>query len=182
MSGTSNGTTQKHAPPTCGPLVAAADAVLAQCEGILLGVPDAAYSAPSQTIQGGTLGKHLRHTLDHFAAACAPGAIDYDHRERDVPMETDRRAALAALAVLRDRLSAQGARDSAEPVRVRVMICADGRCEELTSTLGRELAFAAHHAVHHIAMMRAIAGEFGIELDAGVGKAPATLNYEGSRR
>lgn len=165
---------------SCGAaLCHAADSILAQCESILLEVPDAAYTAPAETIRGGTLGKHLRHTLDHFAAACADCAvIDYDHRERDVPMETDRRAALAAVASLRERLAASTTRDSAGSVRVRVMVAGDGAEVELLSTFGRELAFATHHAVHHIAMMKAIAGEFGLELGDGVGKAPSTIHHE----
>src|SRR3954467_6769134 len=56
-------------PTGCEPLVAAADEVLSQCESLVQGATDAAYAADSQTMRGGTLGKHIRHTLDHFAAA-----------------------------------------------------------------------------------------------------------------
>jgi hypothetical protein len=52
---------------------------------------------------------------------------------------------------------------------------------ELVSTLGRELAFATHHAVHHQAMMKAIAFEFGVEVEECFGKAPATVNAERTR-
>ncbi len=64
------------------------------------------------------------------------------------------------------------------PVRVRVMVGADGSTAELRSTLARELAFAAHHAVHHHAMVRAIAAEFGREMPEDLGKAPSTLHHE----
>ncbi len=165
---------------SCGAVLChAADSILSQCELILLEVPDAAYTAPAETIRGGTLGKHLRHTLDHFAALWADGdAIEYDRRERDVPMETDRRAALAAIASLRERLAGAASQDSTASVRVRVMVAGDGTEVDLDSTFGRELAFATHHAVHHIAMMKAIAGEFGLELPQGVGKAPSTILHE----
>lgn len=165
----------------CRVLAAAADAVLAQCAALLAEVSDTVYSTPSTTVQGGTIGKHLRHTLDHFAAALSPAGetIDYDHRERDRPMETDRAAALAAVAGVRERLATFA--DSAAAVRVRVMVCADGACTELSSTRGRELAFATHHAVHHQAMMRTIAGEFGIDVFEGFGKAPSTQEHERRR-
>lgn len=163
----------------CDALVAAADSILSQCESLLLEVPDGVYATEAQTIQGGTLGKHLRHTLDHIAAACGDASpIDYDHRVRNVPMETDRKAALAQLAVLREKVGALASSCAADGVCVRVMISGDGREMVLASTRGRELAFATHHAIHHLAMMRAIAGEFGIELPDAVGKAPSTINFE----
>lgn len=163
---------------TCAPLAAAADGVLAQCEAMVLAVPDAAYAVESIVMRGGTFGKHLRHTLDHFAAAAASEAvIDYDRRIRDVPMESDRHAALSAIAGLRERIALLADAPLASPVRVRVMVSAQGHEHELPSTLGRELAFATHHAVHHQAMMKAIAGEFGIDTDDRAGKAPSTLHH-----
>jgi hypothetical protein len=48
----------------------------------------------------------------------------------------------------------------------------------LGSTLARELAFASHHAIHHHAMMKAIAQEHGQAAESGFGVAPSTLNHE----
>ena len=44
--------------------------------------------------------------------------------------------------------------------------------------LGRELAFAAHHGVHHNAMINAICAELGVATPHGFGKAPSTINHE----
>jgi uncharacterized damage-inducible protein DinB len=174
----------------CETLAVAAGHLLAQCEAFVLSLPDAAFTAESVTLQGGTVGKHLRHTLDHFAAALgwatggevtSQDAIDYDRRERNVPMETDRHAAVAGIAQLRDRLAEVSLQALDAPVRVRVMVTSDGQEAELRSTLGRELAFATHHAVHHQAMMQAIAREFGLETAGGFGKAPSTLKHERGR-
>jgi len=163
-----------------------ASALLRQCAEFIERVDDRAYAAGSTTIAGGTLGKHVRHVVDHFAAAVDAAsrgsAIDYDHRSRDVPMETDRRAALDAIGSVRAGLDRIGPDLLDEPVRVRVMLTGDGLESELGSTLARELFFATHHAIHHFAMMRAMAGEFGIELDDGFGKAPSTINFERSAR
>jgi hypothetical protein len=93
-------------------------------------------------------------------------------------METQRRAALETIERLaRDIRVLDGGR-LASPVRVRVMISADGSTAELGSTLARELAFATHHAVHHQAMVRAIAAEFGHDLPEDLGRAPSTLHHE----
>lgn len=167
--------------PVPPPVAAVALAVLDQCAGLLGRLSDRAYAAESGVLKGGTIGKHVRHTLDHFVAALgcpAGGAIEYDRRARNVPMETDRGEALAAIRGLRERLAGVSEGVLASPVRVRVMLTGDGREAELHSTLGRELAFAMHHAVHHHAMIKAMAGEFGVDAGEEFGRAPSTLNHE----
>jgi hypothetical protein len=93
-------------------------------------------------------------------------------------MERDPGLALAAVEEVRRRLLRVEEADLERAVRVRVMLTAAGERADLVSTLGRELAFAAHHAVHHHAMVRAIAAEFGVEAEDGFGRAPATANHE----
>ena len=56
-----------------------------------------------------------------------------------------------------------------------------GQLADLKSTLGRELFFATHHAIHHHAMMKTIGREFGIEAPAGFGTAPSTIKFETAR-
>ncbi len=169
------------------PVAAAAAALLGQFAEFIRTLDDRVYTHESATVVGGTIGKHLRHSLDHFRAAIAGRAgndaeIDYDHRERCVPMESDRRAALAAIAELCGAVALLGPADLDSPVRIRVMLAADGSCVRLGSTLGRELAFATHHAIHHQAMVRAIAAEFGVRVGPEFGKAPSTLNFERAHR
>lgn len=165
---------------------AAAISLLDQCEEFVRLVGAGVYGRDSAVLKGGTIGKHIRHTLDHFRAVldgAAPGeVVDYDRRERHVPMETDPAAALGAIAALRERLLGVSERDIATAIRVRIMLAGDGSGTELDSTLGRELAFAAHHAVHHHAMLSAIAAEFGVVTAPEFGKAPSTICFErGSR-
>lgn len=163
-------------------VVSAAVALLDQCDAFVREVPDTAYTADSRTLKGGTIGKHVRHVLDHYAAILvgidSATAIDYDRRERDVPMETRRQSALENVERTRLRLGSLTAEQLDGPARIRVMLAGDGTEAELESTLARELAFATHHAVHHHAMMKAIAEEHGVNAGADFGKAPSTLNYE----
>ena len=53
---------------------------------------------------------------------------------------------------------------------------------ELMSTIGRELGFAAHHAIHHLAMVKIIAlhtaGLEETDLPFDFGKAPSTVRFE----
>lgn len=52
----------------------------------------------------------------------------------------------------------------------------------LSSTIGRELGFVAHHAIHHMALVKIIAvNTLGIkesELPQGFGRAPSTLIFD----
>lgn len=175
--------------PDCGcgvhPVVAAAAAMLDQCEEFIRTIPSDAYAVESRALKGGTIGKHIRHTLDHYRAAlaaCTGTIIDYDRRERDVPMETDPEAALRAIDDLKRAVEGLKRSDLASPVKIRVMVSGDGTEVELGSTLARELAFASHHAVHHHAMLGAIAEEVGVSVSQDFGKAPSTLSYERGTR
>jgi hypothetical protein len=170
------------------PLVVGAGlTLLAECAALVRqsAASDGVYAAASRVLPGGTIGKHVRHSLDHFRAVLegseGGGMIDYDHRERDVPMESVPEAALEAIAELCLRLGKVGELHLQQPVRVRVMLSGSGEEAELASTLGRELAFATHHAVHHHAMIGAIAAEMGVAAGADFGKAPSTINHEKCR-
>ncbi len=163
-------------------IAACADSLLAQARAFVEQSRDR-FTVPCAAMMNGTIGAHLRHNLDHFGAAinAADDAspIDYDHRARGTPVETDPDAAIAVIDELRERLGvirADGCND--RPVSVRMMLSAGGDEAELRSTLARELAFAAHHALHHHAMMAAIAFAHGLTVPQGFGKAPSTLNHE----
>lgn len=159
------------------PCIAAADALLAQASGFIAMLDDRLYASPCPAASGGSIGQHLRHALDHYAALLVRpgGVIDYDHRERGVAMETCRATAEAAMDDLRAALTVVRSDELDKPATVRVMVSRDGRTVDLATTLGRELAFATHHALHHHAMMRFIAESFGVRPPAEFGYAPSTL-------
>lgn len=174
------------------PCLAAASALIDQAVWFIANLDDDIYARCCPSASDGTIGKHVRHCLDHFVAtldaadhARSPESvgrpvIDYDHRERDVPVERCRRAASDLMAAVRHRLSRLDAARLAAPVVVRVMVAQDGQTVDLPSTLAREIAFATHHALHHHAMMRFIAESFGLTTLADFGKAPSTINHERS--
>lgn len=161
-------------------VTAQADAILAQCACLIEALPDKAFCQTSEVMAGGTIGKHLRHTLDHYRALIEgrDGVVDYDHRQREVPVERDRSAALEAVETIRTQIADLDAKALAAPVKIRVMLSSDGASTDLTSTVARELAFASHHAIHHSAMIKAIAGECGVSCGEGFGVAPSTLEYQ----
>lgn len=130
-----------------------------------------------------SLGKHLRHILDHylcFQRDLEKGLIDYDQRQRDCQLETDKDYAISVIGQLRQFLisvKAQGHVD--QPLQV--LMCNDVATPngEITeSTLGRELQFLQGHSVHHFALMAAMLRVAGDNIDKDFGVAPSTLVHE----
>jgi hypothetical protein len=65
------------------------------------------------------------------------------------------------------------------PVQANFVLSAEGEQAALPSTLGRELGFCTHHAIHHNALIKVIATWMKIEkqLPKGFGLAPSTAHY-----
>ncbi|MCC5785376.1 MAG: hypothetical protein JJU33_01590 [Phycisphaerales bacterium] len=157
----------------------AADALLAQAEAFVRSLAPGDITRPSPELGGGTIGQHARHVIDHYnALLVGESPVDYDRRDRDTPVERDAEAAAKAIAQMRGELSGLKPETLGESVSVRVMLTGDGREAVLGSTFARELFFAGHHAVHHFAMMRAIAVGLGREVEPSFGRAPSTVNNE----
>lgn len=164
-------------------VVCASDAILAQLDELVGSIEDGTYTHESKVVKGGTIGKHLRHTLDHFKGAILTPAdekIDYDHRTRGTNVESDRDEARREIAKIRSALGDMDTDALGESVTAHVMCTGDGVCEDLGSTRGREIFFAMHHAIHHNAIISAIALELKIDLPDGFGMAPSTVNFETS--
>jgi len=168
---------------SCKRVCGAADAVLGQCTEYIDRVSDDQFVCQSAVVPGGTIGKHIRHTLDHFRCAistCCTEAIDYDHRRRGVEVESCRKAAKDEIESLRSILSELDEDKLQEEMTARVMICSDGETCDLTTSRAREIFFAMHHAIHHNAILMAIGLELGFECPEGFGTAPSTINFEHS--
>lgn len=175
--------------PAMTPTDADCCAVRQMASGLLSGVADvvaefdqAQFCTPSEQLKGGTFGKHLRHVTDHYAAILAgldgDEPLEYDQRRRDVPEESDPKVAASIARDLASNIDGLSPDALHSETTIRVMLNGEGDEAVLSTTAARELFFASHHAIHHFAMMRAIASELGIELGDDFGKAPSTVNHE----
>jgi len=134
------------------------------------------------------VGPHLRHVMDHYDALIygikTNGVIDYDHRKRDPLVQSNMTAAknhLNMLAKTLRRLSqiVPAKLEPSFPVTTIFKSGPNGEDEfETGSTLGRELIFVSHHAVHHFAVLTNYCEKAGLVMDHDFGKAPATVAYE----
>lgn len=163
-------------------LVQAAEALLAQLHVFVEGLEDETYVAPASCAGDATIGQHTRHTLDHYRALfrghTESGLVAYDKRERGTAVESDRSEAVTRIGALRKVVGAVDAPALSSGVRIEVLPLPG--CPEipLDSTLGRELAFVTHHAVHHLAIIKMIANEFDLVCPTTFGRAPSTIAHD----
>mmetsp|Transcript_7175 Transcript_7175/g.11732 ORF Transcript_7175/g.11732 Transcript_7175/m.11732 type:complete len:203 (-) Transcript_7175:29-637(-) len=157
-------------------------------------------------IVGASIGQHYRHSMDHveLAALVASSAKDismhqhqqlgelhYDLRVRGGTLEKDlvesRKRLCDVTDVFRSLNTTIGDGDNRieaqTPVTAYFNLAADDDKEiGLPSTVERELGFCAHHAIHHLAMVRIIClhtvGLSEDELPDGFGRAPSTIIFD----
>lgn len=120
-------------------------------------------------------GPHLRHALEHvmgLVEGLATGCVDHAARRRDRRLEREPRAFRAALLEAERGLARlEGAELSARLDAVDV-VSPGGERVRMGSTVERELAFVASHAVHHLAIVGARLEAAGLSLPSDL-----VLNY-----
>jgi DinB superfamily len=169
-------TSHDDARSATGPLCA----VLTQLSEVIEGLSDDAYRASSPGGVDGSLGAHVRHTLDHVCLLLEGrdvGEVDYDARVRGTAVEASRDRAVALVRSCCKRLSDLESRQLQQPLCVKIMFSADGASKAIPSTMLRELAFVLSHTIHHCAMIAGIVQSQHGSVPAGFGFAPATLSY-----
>ncbi len=127
-----------------------------------------------------SVGAQFRHCLDFVSAlvkGIETGRIDYNDRERDPRIETDRHLAMALFEQGIRRLSAINGANTVETILVRSELDSSSW---LPSSLAREIEFVHSHTVHHHALIGEKLAGLGIEVTENFGVAPSTLeNWRG---
>lgn len=156
--------------------------------GIVAPLSDATYARTVEAVFAGSVGKHLRHMLDHyqqFFRGWPERLVDYDCRERSQAVETSVADGVQQIDRLCELLS--GLRNAAQQdpallsatLQVRYASSPEMITGLLTdSTLSREMAFLHSHTVHHIAMMTVILQQVGVAADRRLALAPSTARHE----
>ncbi len=132
-----------------------------------------------------TVGKHVRHTIDHVWAlrAASEGACAcYESRSRGTAVETDLPRAICDLREARAFLEGLRRSDFAAPIAIELAIFRDSPPAPMASTLERELAFVHGHTIHHMAIIRMLIArsDEASSLPRTFGYAPGTPIDAGS--
>ena len=146
-------------------------------EFLLLQITDEQYSRPCHNLFNASVGQHVRHILDLFSSLVngyGSGIVNYDHRKRDVLIETNR---ARAISVIHDILIAIN-----KPGKELILegdFGGQGETITITTNFARELAYNLEHTTHHMAMIKVGVNEIGgVELPEYFGVAPATIKYK----
>jgi hypothetical protein len=159
-------------------LLAAALGFLQQGLDLLELLEAESYARPHPAVHDASIGGHYRHGLDHFVCvlrAAETGIVDYDGRDRDPRVEQHLDVARDSTRAVRAVLQRWDASVLEDAVGVRCSVSDCNPESPVTrSTLGRELAYAITHGIHHYAMIGVIARLEDRPVPAGFGVAPST--------
>jgi hypothetical protein len=162
-------------------LISSITEILRQGESLLRTLDNEIYTRRLPLAFDSAIGGHYRHCLDHFKClldGIAAGEVDYDHRERDRRIETDREFAIAETRRLQHACAAIAPGALHLPINVRSKISYDdAAASHIPSTVGREVMYGVAHAIHHYALIGVMCALMGIRLPHGFGVAPSTLQH-----
>lgn len=149
---------------------------------------DAQYTQILSPYFSASIGKHFRHILDHyfcFFAGLEKGHINYDHRDRNPAIETQRLYTRQKISELTGQLR-ELARQlihlpenaSQRPLQVSLASSPNRSCNApATSSLSRELTFLQGHTTHHYALISTQLKLMECPVDENFGVAASTQIY-----
>lgn len=113
------------------------------------------YYKPLPVLNQSSPGQHLRHTLEFFLClkkGYESGTVNYDKRNHDRLIETDRSVAQHTLGLIRE-FAGKNLPDKSLKLEVSYSQT-EGIYHILETTFQRELAYNIEHAVHHMAIIK----------------------------
>ena len=143
-----------------------------QLSDALQNVTDQEYCFPSSILSQATIGQHLRHIIEFFLElqkGYETGFINYDNRDRDRRIETDKMFAMQKLSSI--------VNDLPKPDKTLTLLAALSNSPlEFQTNYYRELLYNLEHTVHHMALIRVGVEEISsIKLSPHFGVAESTL-------
>ena len=120
----------------------------------------------------------MRHFVDFYTCLLRDidrRRVNYDRRERDPQLESDRNYSLTRLRDVAAQLEGMLGQTQNTQLWIRTEALGDGPWAR--SSLARELQTLLSHTVHHYAIIGVVLRAQGFELDRSFGVAPSTLRH-----
>ncbi|HXB30997.1 MAG TPA: hypothetical protein VNW49_14315 [Puia sp.] len=135
------------------------------------------YNYSCKNLSGNTIGQHVRHIIEMFLClenGYQSGVVDYEKRERDFLIETDKNFAAALLKEIILQISKEN-----KSIYMLAYYNDQGdEPEKINSNYFREIAYNLEHTIHHMALIRIGLRELGdIPVDDSYGVASSTIKY-----
>lgn len=155
--------------------------ILKELRDVIVQLTDLDFKTPIEVLGNSTIGQHTRHTLEFFVClekSLESGIINYDQRDHDKLIESDKVLSLSVIDQLISFLSS-----CKENKTLKLASNYDVLSNEVNiveSNLHRELVYNIEHAIHHMAIIkigiRAIATY--VKLPEHFGVAISTIKYQ----
>ncbi len=130
------------------------------------------------------VGKHFRHLIDFYDRFLDQFPIvNYDLRNRNIEIETSRKAAVDSLNRIIVQLDEYRLKEPDQKIELYSGDIPMGENRnKVRSTLGRELRYLIEHTVHHYAIIAMFMKFEGYRIPSGFGVAQSTLEYEAKQK
>ena len=155
--------------------------VLQQAVSLLKEIQTENYQLAMQPHLSGSIGKHIRHVIDHYLAleqGLVDGLVDYNQRHRNSNIEDSPSVALDSLNAIINWLENITSEQLENSVTVRSEVSISGTLNiQGNATLAREILFVSSHAIHHFSLISVARSLQGYEVPQYFGYAPATISY-----
>lgn len=149
---------------------------------LLESVSDDQYSTNNGPYNKSGIGRHFRHIIEHYFSLLSEkdSLVDYDARERDLRLESDRSFMISSLEKVARDLNTIILKPEYldKTIDVRSNEGFEGQSPLSSSTIRREFQFLISHTVHHYALIGLILKTMGFIPEVSFGVAPSTLKHE----
>jgi hypothetical protein len=148
-----------------------------QLKDVLQQISCEAYRQPSAVLNGATIGQHVRHTIELFQCLLSgyeQGSVNYESRNRDITIETNRQLAHHLLTEIIGHLNIEN-----KPLML-LSYSNEEQSEMLAveTNFYREVVYNLEHAIHHMALIRiGIQDVCTLTLKEDFGVAASTIQY-----
>ena len=155
------------------------NAVFTELGGLLMQLRNDEYTAPSRHLFNATIGQHVRHIVELFQClqkGYDTGIVNYDKRNRDISIETDKTVALGIIDSLLN-----GMHPHDKSISMEASFGSHSEVLSIQSNYLRELVYNLEHAIHHMALIRVGVNELtDIVVSERFGVAPSTIQHRES--
>ena len=149
--------------------------VFNQLDESLIKLSEAQYKQPSKILFNATIGQHVRHIIELYIClynGYETGVVNYEKRNRDIRIETDKDFAIELLQMITHNLD----RSNKD---LLLEACDDhSPAVPVATNYYREIIYNLEHTVHHMALIRVGINEVStISIPDGFGVASSTIKY-----
>lgn len=129
---------------------------------------------------GGSVGKHVRHVIECykcFLQGIQNGTVNYDKRQRNITIETDK---YVALQLLNDIIHEVDCIETDVSLQLQIDLSHEEKETHIETSCFRELAYNIEHAIHHMAIIKiGVMNHFAdVRVDENFGIAYSTIRYQ----